>query len=104
MCRIEGRGGILRHISHARAADAPSLGFALRRQIDTVEDDPSAGYPETRAFPANGFYPGPIPHQGAHPVVPSSPEPSTLLLLGAGTAALAAQRRGRGRAEAQSQA
>lgn len=70
----------------------------------TWSHDPSAGYPATRAFPANGFYPGPIPHQGAHPVVPSSPEPSTLLLLGAGTAALAAQRRGRGRAEAQSQA
>ena len=71
----------------------PAPPLHLENVGGTWSHDPAPGSPETRNFPANGFYPGPIPHQGAHPVVPSSPEPSTLLLLAIGIAALAAVRR-----------
>jgi hypothetical protein len=52
-------------------------------------------YPVDPRFPAGNFYSGPINHPiGPHPVVPAStiPEPSTLVLLGAGLVAAAASR------------
>ncbi len=44
-----------------------------------------SGYPEGPNAPSGGFYPGPITHTGPHPQTePSTPEPSSMVLLGMG--------------------
>lgn len=58
----------------------------------TWSHTPPPGYPMERNYPSGDFYPGPIPHMGAHPVVPAA-EPSTAILLGAGLLGAAAARR-----------
>jgi hypothetical protein len=81
-------GGTPLHFADPNAVHLEAMGVSWSHT-------PPPNYPVDDRYPAGDFYSDPIVHQGPHPVNPSSPEPTTGLLLGLGLAGFAVGRKPR---------